>query len=112
MSSKGGTRTRDPRLMKQGADPAIDDATAISVNELLDEPEITPSGAQQKAQHFGVIETPIAVRVTSEGNNPEVNIRPVKPSGEDVARLVETWPKLPEPVRRSILLLIEQFVDS
>ena len=98
--------------MKQGADLAIDGVTVIPANELPDESEIAPSGAQQKAQHFGVIETPIAVRVTSEGNNPEVNIRPVKPLGEDVARLVETWPKLPEPVRRSILLLIEQFGNS
>ena len=75
--------------MKQGAGQAIDGATVILANELPDEPENPPNGAQQKAQHFGEIETPQHF--------------------PDAARLIELWPILPEPVRRSILVLAEQF---
>jgi hypothetical protein len=53
VSSKGGTRTRDPRLMKPVPRSDSRDATMLPSKKLQDEHESCNFGAQHKAQHFG-----------------------------------------------------------
>ena len=114
--SKGGTRTRDPRLMKPVPGADHDNATTDLASSLEDEPETSLNRAQQKAQHFsceagqagdeGFNTSP---KSKSETGNATTTPSPALQLSPELTQLVELWPVLPEPVRQSILLLIGQF---
>ncbi len=116
LSSKSGTRTRDPRLMKPVAGEDGDGATTSEPNELENWTETALSCAQQKAQHLGCVvgqmeetETKISRSSGLKTDQGRCDSIPARQLAPELIRVMESWPNLPEPVRESILLLVGQF---